>query len=125
MVMETVPKVPILELELTPGLVHELLQVYGSPLYVYDADILRQTISYITKAISYPHTQFHFASVTNSNIALLKIFKNAGWGLHANTPGDIYLGLNAGFHPGDIVYSGSNLNREEMAEVINWGVTTL
>ncbi|MFM5943112.1 MAG: decarboxylase, partial [Dolichospermum sp.] len=94
MVMETVPKVPILELELTPGLVHELLQVYGSPLYVYDADILRQTISYITKAISYPHTQFHFASVTNSNIALLKIFKNAGWGLHANTPGDIYLGLN-------------------------------
>ena len=125
MVMETVPKVPILGLELTPELVHELLQVYGSPLYVYDADILRQTISYITKAISYPHTQFHFASVTNSNIALLKIFKNAGWGLHANTPGDIYLGLNAGFHPGDIVYSGSNLNREEMAQVINWGVTTL
>jgi diaminopimelate decarboxylase len=63
--------------------------------------------------------------VTNGNIALLKIFKNAGWGLHANTPGDIYLGLNAGFYPHDIVYSGSNLNREEMEQVINWGVTTL
>jgi diaminopimelate decarboxylase len=121
MVMEKVTAIPNLELELA----QELLQVYGSPLYVYNGDILRQTISYITKAISYPHTQFHFASVTNSNIALLKIFKNAGWGLHANTPGDIYLGLNAGFHASDIVYSGSNLNREEMEQIINWGVTTL
>jgi len=119
--MEKVTAIPNLELELA----QELLQVYGSPLYVYNGDILRQTISYITKAISYPHTQFHFASVTNSNIALLKIFKNAGWGLHANTPGDIYLGLNAGFYAGDIVYSGSNLNREEMEQIINWGVTTL
>ena len=119
--MEKVTAIPNLELELA----QELLQVYGSPLYVYNGDILRQTISYITKAISYPHTQFHFASVTNSNITLLKIFKNAGWGLHANTPGDIYLGLNAGFYAGDIVYSGSNLNREEMDQVINWGVTTL
>ena len=121
MVMEKVTAIPNLELELA----QELLQVYGSPLYVYNGDILRQTISYITKAISYPHTQFHFASVTNSNIALLKIFKNAGWGLHANTPGDIYLGLNAGFYAGDIVYSGSNLNREEMEQIINWGVATL
>jgi diaminopimelate decarboxylase len=121
MVMEKVTAIPNLELELA----QELLQVYGSPLYVYNGDILRQTISYITKAISYPHTKFHFASVTNSNIALLKIFKNAGWGLHANTPGDIYLGLNAGFYAGDIVYSGSNLNWEEMEQVLGWGVTTL
>jgi diaminopimelate decarboxylase len=119
--MEKVTAIPNLELELA----QELLQVYGSPLYVYNGDILRQTISYITKAISYPHTKFHFASVTNSNIALLKIFKNAGWGLHANTPGDIYLGLNAGFYAGDIVYSGSNLNWEEMEQVLGWGVTTL
>ncbi|WP_256973156.1 decarboxylase [Nostoc sp. T09] len=103
----------------------ELLKIYGSPLYVYDGDRLRQTIKRITQAISYPRTQFHFASVTNGNIALLKIFRAAGWGLHANTPGDIYLGLQAGFGPGDIVYSGSNLNRDEMVQVLDWGVTTL
>ncbi|MEA5549874.1 decarboxylase [Anabaena cylindrica UHCC 0172] len=119
--MEKVQAIPNLELKVA----RELLQVYGSPLYVYNGDILRQTISHITKAINYPQTKFHFASVTNGNIALLKIFKAAGWGLHANTPGDIYLGLNAGFSPSDIVYSGSNLNREEMSQVLDWGVTTL
>ncbi|MEA5602147.1 decarboxylase [Nostoc sp. UHCC 0252] len=106
-------------------LAQELLSTYGSPLYVYNGDRLRETIERITKAVSYPRTQFRFASVTNGNIALLKIFRSFGWGLHANTPGDIYLGLQAGFDPSEIVYSGSNLNRVEMLQVLNWGVTTL
>ncbi|MDX2099413.1 MAG: decarboxylase [Leptolyngbyaceae cyanobacterium bins.59] len=103
----------------------ELLKIYGSPLYVYHADLLRQTIQHITQAIPYPKTQFCFASVTNGNVSLLRIFQSQGWGLHANTPGDIYLGLQAGFHPEQIVYSGSNLNREEMQQVLSWGVRTL
>ncbi|MFM2060373.1 MAG: diaminopimelate decarboxylase [Cyanobacteriota bacterium] len=123
--METLQETPKLLTPFSLELAQELLQIYGSPLYVYDGDILNQTISHITQSFSYPHTKFHFASVTNGNIALLKIFKNAGWGLHANTPGDIYLGLNADFEPHDIVYSGSNLNREEMSQVLNWGVKTL
>ncbi|MEH2041962.1 diaminopimelate decarboxylase family protein [Nostoc sp.] len=106
-------------------LAQELLNNYGSPLYVYNGDRLRETIERITKAVSYPRTQFRFASVTNGNIALLKIFRSFGWGLHANTPGDIYLGLQAGFDPSEIVYSGSNLNCAEMLQVLNWGVTTL
>ncbi|OKH27535.1 decarboxylase [Nostoc calcicola FACHB-389] len=109
----------------TKELAQELLNNYGSPLYVYDGDRLRQTIKCITGAVSYHRTQFRFASVTNGNIALLKIFRSAGWGLHANTPGDIFLGLQAGFNPSEIVYSGSNLNRAEMIQVLNWGVTTL
>ncbi|MFY7805260.1 MAG: decarboxylase, partial [Limnoraphis robusta] len=106
-------------------LTQELLTIYGSPLYVYNGDNLRQTIQHISQAFAYPNTQFHFASVTNGNVALLKIFQAEGWGLHANTPGDIYLGLKAGFSPDAIVYSGSNLNREEMQQVIHWGVKTL
>lgn len=106
-------------------LAQELLNTYDSPLYIYQADILNQTITRITEAFSYPHTQFRFASVTNGNISLLQIFRAAGWGLHANTPGDIYLGLQAGFSPEQIVYSGSNLNRVDMEQVLNWGVRTL
>ena len=102
-----------------------LLDTYGSPLYVYEGNRLRQTIQHITQAIPYPHTRFHFASVTNGNIALLQIFREAGWGLHANTPGDIYLGLHAGFHPSQIIYSGSNLDRAEMEQLFRWGITTL
>lgn len=106
-------------------LAQELLTTYGSPLYVYQGDYLRQTIQHISQAILYPRTQFRFASVTNGNIALLQIFRELGWGLHANTPGDIYLGLQAGFSADRIVYSGSNLNRFEMEKVLHWGIRTL
>lgn len=103
----------------------ELLNIYGSPLYVYQGDRIRDTIRYISYAVPYPRTRFQFASVTNGNIALLQIFQQQGWGLHANTPGDIYLGLKAGFAPDNIVYSGSNLNYPEMEQVLHWGITTL
>lgn len=102
----------------------KILAIYDSPLYVYQGDILRQTIARITNSIPYPHTKFHFASVTNGNISLLKIFKNCGWGIHANTPGDIYLALKAGFSPENIVYSGSNLSAEEIVQLLNWGIRT-
>jgi diaminopimelate decarboxylase len=103
----------------------ELLIAYGSPLYVYRLDRLSSTITHITNSIPYPDTQFHFASVTNGNVSLLQIFKNHGWGIHANTPGDIYLALAAGFTPDRIVYSGSNLDRDEMRQVLAWGIHTI
>lgn len=102
----------------------ELLEIYNSPLYVYDGDILRQTINQITQSIPHPHTEFKFASVTNGNVSLLQIFRDCGWGLHANTPGDVFLGIKAGFSPDKIVYSGSNLNDQEFVQLLNWGVTT-
>ena len=107
------------------ALAADLLRVYGSPLYVYDGDRLQQTLHHIAQAIPYHRTRFHFATVTNGSVALLQLVKAAGWGLHANTPGDIYLGLQAGFEPGKIVYSGSNLSRDDMAQVLAWGVATL
>jgi diaminopimelate decarboxylase len=103
----------------------ELLDKYGSPLYVYESDRLHQTIARITQSIPYPRTQFHFASVTNGNIALMQIFHACGWKLHANTPGDIYLGLKAAYSPDEIVYSGSNLNAAEMRLLLTGGVRTL
>lgn len=106
-------------------LAHSLLNCYGSPLYVYQSDLLRHGISHITTSIPYNNTLFQFATVTNGNIELLKLFNDQGWGIHANTPGDIYLGLKAGFSGEKIVYSGSNLNPEEMTQILKWGVRTL
>ncbi len=103
----------------------QLLAQYDSPLYVYDADVLAHTIARITNAVPYANKEFHFASVTNGNLALLQIFRAQGWGLHANTPGDVVLGLQAGFLPEEIVYSGSNLNCAEMQQMLDWRVAKL
>lgn len=113
----------ILPLSLTTA--EELLAIYGSPLYVYQLDRLSTTIEHITASVVHPGTQFQFASVTNGNVALLQIFKNHGWGIHANTPGDIYLALAAGFTADRIVYSGSNLDRDEMRQLLDWSIRAI
>lgn len=102
----------------------ELLSCYGSPLYVYDKEVLLRSIENISAAVTYPNRSFHFAAVTNGNLAILKIFQSVGWGLHANTPGDVFLGLHAGFNPANIVYSGSNLTDAEIVKMLEWSVGT-
>lgn len=102
-----------------------LIELYGSPLYVYDAQTLIESAKTISGAVSYPHTRFFFAAVTNGNIHLLAILRKLGWGLHANTPGDIFLALKAGFTPEQIVYSGSNLTQEEMCEIVEQRISTV
>lgn len=109
----------------SPQVAAELLTQYDSPLYVYDADGLAKNIARITNAVPYPDKEFHFASVTNGNLSLLKIFRAHGWGLHANTPGDVVLGIQAGFLPAEIVYSGSNLSRAEMQQMLDSRVAKL
>jgi diaminopimelate decarboxylase len=103
----------------------DLLTQFGSPLYVYDAERLRADIARIAQAVPYADTRFHFASVVNGNLALLRIFRAAGWGLHANTPGDVFLGLRSGFAPSEIVFSGGHLTRDEMAALLADGIHTL
>lgn len=117
-------KASLAPVPLSQSLADELLRTYGSPLYVYQAAKLRQTLTHIAAAVPYANTTFHFATVTNGNVALLQQVQTAGWGLHANTPGDIYLGLQAGFSPEKIIYSGSNLSREDMTQALDWGVRT-
>ncbi|MBE9101903.1 diaminopimelate decarboxylase family protein [Vacuolonema iberomarrocanum] len=138
MISETIRPAPSHESSFETSLKHDLEHLpiqrshaeslattWGTPLYVYQGDRLQHTIQHITQSVPYPRTQFHFASVTNGNVNLLQRFQQAGWGLHANTPGDIFLGLHAGFDPAQIVYSGSNLNRADIVQVLDWGVTTL
>lgn len=112
------------KLPFSADLAKQILNIYGSPVYIYNGDILTSKIKEITNSVPYPKTQFQFASVTNGNISLLKFFKQGGWGLHANTPGDAFLGLKAGFNPTKIVYSGSNLNFQEFQLLLNWGIST-
>ncbi len=114
---------PVVEPPFSRTLAEQLLDEWGSPLYVYQAQTLDATAGQIEQAVNFPRTRLYFASVTNGNLALLRRFRGRGWGLHGNTPGDCYLAQAAGFLPEELVYSGSNLNREEMGRVLTGAAT--
>jgi diaminopimelate decarboxylase len=99
-----------------------LAERFGTPLFVYDADVVRETYRRIRAAVRHRPSRVHYAAVCNPNLALLRILRDEGAGLHANTPGDVFCGLRAGFSPRDIVFSGSNLGDEDVDYLTRSGV---
>lgn len=101
---------------------HELAAAFGTPLYVYDAEVVRERYRAIRAAFTRPTTRIHFAAVCNPNRYLLQLLRAEGAGLHANTPGDAACGLASGFAGSDIVFSGSNASEDELAFLVAHGV---
>lgn len=99
-----------------------LAERYGTPLFVYDAALVRETFGHIRGAFRYEPVHLHFAAVCNPNLHLLRLLRSAGAKLHANTPGDVYCGLRAGYTAGEIVFSGSNLGEDDFAFLFEAGV---
>ncbi len=99
-----------------------LAEQYGTPLYVYDAAAIRAAFERIRRSVPYAPIKAHYACVTNSNIAIMQIIRALGGGIHANTWGDAVMALQSGFAPDDIVYSGSNLDAEDMSNLFHHGV---
>jgi diaminopimelate decarboxylase len=99
-----------------------LAERWGTPLFVYDADEVRASFRRIRGAFRYEPSHVHFAAVCNPNLHLLRLLREQGALLHANTPGDVYCGLRAGYPPSQIVFSGSNLGEEDLAYLLRAGV---
>src|SRR6516164_3185990 len=78
-----------------PG--ERLAQEYATPLYVYDAAVIRDAFGKIRGSIPYTPSRIHYACVTNANIAIMRIIRALGGGIHANTWGDAVMALRAGF----------------------------
>ncbi len=98
------------------------LERHGTPLYVYDADCIRETFARFRAAFTYPGTSFHYAIVCNKNQHIVRLLADAGAGIHANTPGDAFAALKIGVPPSRIVYSGTNLNTADMRFLTERGI---
>jgi diaminopimelate decarboxylase len=101
---------------------NDLAERYGTPLFVYDAAEIRTSWAKLQNAFRYAPTHLHFAAVCNRNLHLLRLLRGEGAKLHANTPGDVFCGLRAGYDPRDIVFSGSNVGQDDLEYVLGAGV---
>lgn len=104
--------------------VFDLLDEYGSPLYVYNEAILRKRCSEIKNLITYDNFVPHYSIKANTNIHLLKIIHEEGLHADAMSPGEIFLALESGFKPEELFFIPNNVTREDMAYAIERGILT-
>lgn len=101
----------------------ELIEKYGSPLYVYNERILRDRCRKLKNLIKYENFKVQFSAKANSNLSLLKIVREEGLNVDAMSPGEIFIQLKAGFDPSQIFYVCNNVSKEELQYALDNNIT--
>lgn len=100
----------------------DLGKKYGTPLYVYDGDKIKEKYSSFKSAFNVNSLKIHYAAKALTNLSILRLFKELGSGLDCVSPQEISLGLKAGFSPEDIIFTPNGVSLDEYREAIALGV---
>lgn len=98
-----------------------LARRYGTPLYVYAADTVRDRYRALRGAFTRP-VLVCYALKANSSKAVASVLAREGAGADIVSGGELRRALRAGFRPGRIVFSGVGKTEEEMAAGLRAGV---
>ncbi len=99
--------------------VFDLIAAYGSPLYVYNEEIIRKRCRELKNLVSYPNFLVQYSAKANTGLAFLQIVKSEGLHVDAMSPGEIYAELEAGFKSEDIFMISNNVSEAEMQFAID------
>ncbi len=100
----------------------ELVEKYGSPVYVYQTSKMKQQYDTMLHAFKDIKVKINFACKALNNLSVLKFFKGIGSGLDAVSIEEVQLGLQAGFTPQDIMFTPNCVSIEEIIEGVKLGV---
>jgi diaminopimelate decarboxylase len=99
----------------------ELVAAYGSPLYVYDADVLRRRAAALRMVLP-SGTEIAFAVKANASPGVLSTLSRAGLGADVASGGELRAALRAGFPAGSIVFTGPGKTDAELHAALRAGV---
>ncbi|TAK15208.1 MAG: diaminopimelate decarboxylase [Acidobacteria bacterium] len=98
---------------------------HGTPLYVYDAALIRERYRALGDACgAYPH-DIHYAIKANATLAIVRLMRACGACADANSGGEIEVALRAGFAPKEIVFTGVGKTGAEIERAVTLGVKAI
>ncbi|HEV2719998.1 MAG TPA: diaminopimelate decarboxylase [Thermoanaerobaculia bacterium] len=95
----------------------DLARRFGTPLYVYDAAVIRRQIERVKRAFARLPFRPFYAMKANSNLAILRLVHQHGFGADAVSPGEIFLARHAGFAAEEIWFTCSNVSDEDLKAI--------
>lgn len=110
------------ELRLEGHALADLARRFGTPLYVYSRNAMRDALAGYQRALRGRHHLVCYAMKANSNLAVLQTFAEAGCGFDIVSGGELERVLAAGGRADRVVFSGVGKTRAEMAQALAAGV---
>ena len=94
--------------------VQKIAAEIGTPFYLYSHATLTRHFKAFSEAFAGMQKLICFSAKANTNLAILKLFATAGGGLDIVSGGELFRGMQAGFTPDRIVYSGVGKRIDEI-----------
>jgi diaminopimelate decarboxylase len=95
---------------------------FGTPLYVYHAEKIKEQYNKLTDAFSILDTRFFYASKALTNINVLRYIKSIGCNVDCSSINEVKLALHAGVEPSNVLYTSNGISFEEIEEAAAAGV---
>jgi len=102
--------------------VQKIAAEIGTPFYLYSHATLTRHFKAFNEAFEGIDRLICFSAKANTNLAILKLFATLGCGLDIVSGGELYRGIQAGFAPNRIVYSGVGKRIDEIDYALKSGI---
>ena len=99
-----------------------ILKTAETPLYWYDASLLKRTLDTIKESIAGHPVRVHYAVKANANPGLLPLISGAGFGADCVSGGEIEAAVSSGFLPETICYAGVGKTDREIQLGLRHGI---
>jgi diaminopimelate decarboxylase len=107
---------------LTPEYLVSLGRQFGTPLYVYHAEKIREQYQKLTTAFKDSNTVFFYACKALTNINILKYIHSLGANVDCSSINEVRLALHAGFPKERILYTSNGIGFDEIEAAQKLGV---
>lgn len=111
---------------MTPSIPTQLLQqiasTYGTPVYVYHAEKVKQQYETLLQAFSVLDTRIFYASKALTNIHIVRYLNSLGCNIDCSSINEVKLALYAGVAPENILYTSNGISFAEIEEAVEAGV---
>jgi diaminopimelate decarboxylase len=97
----------------------KLAKEYGTPLFVYDFDYIKQRFDLLKEAFKARKSIIFYAQKANSNLSVLKYMASLGAGSDCVSIGEVKRALYAGIPKYKIIFSGVGKRDDELEEALN------
>lgn len=100
----------------------KIIAKFGTPIYVYDGDKIRENYKQIVDSIPYPNKRVLYAVMSNSNPNILQVIKGLGASVQINSFYELNLVKKAGFISDRVSFTSVGLDREGLKRLVQEGV---
>ena len=107
---------------LTQGVpISEIAERFGTPLYLYDGDILRDTYQDL-RARLHPGVDIFYSAKANPNVSVCAVLRSLGAGIEVSSLVELRTALRAGADPERIIFLGPGKSRAELEACVEQGI---